>query len=496
MKIWDTFYQKTYPFKHKMAVSDQRGGMTFQQLFQSADEVAQNFSGAGIGPGDVVALALPNRTEFIIYYLALCKLAAVTALVSTKYQKSELISIIKGLKPLCFITSESQIFTETLDAKEMQLPLKGRSSRLKLVFTGNERKLNRLTNIDESHAADVPALIKLTSGSTGVPKGILLSEDNVLAEAHNIVTTLDLMHTDVVFAAVPIFHSYGFDLGVLSMLYSGAHLILRDGFIPRKILQEIQEQNVTLFLGTPSMYGFFIESQVSVPPDFSRVRFFISCTAPLASCTIDSFYHKFGAIICEHYGSSESGAATIQTPEEVMNRRTSVGRPMHNVEIAIVDSDHNHLPPFCDGEVVISSRAVARTYLMGKPADRNPLSNGMFMTGELGFLDHAGFLYLKGRLDKLINVGGLKVSPQEIVEVLESFPAVREAAVVGVSDRLGNESVYALVTVKEEVLENEILEFCRAQLAEYKVPRRIEIRHRLPKGPSGKIRVTGEDFQL
>jgi long-chain acyl-CoA synthetase len=345
----------------------------------------------------------------------------------------------------------------------------------------SDEKLELVGAAEGGERVDDEALLKFSSGSTAEPKGIALTAGNVLAEAETVTATLGVAPGDTVLAGVPLFHSYGFDLGVLPTLVAGSTLVLEDAFVPRRTLASLA--GATAFLGVPAQYRAFLDTRLDSPPDLAGVRWLLSCTAPLAPETVIAFAERFRAPICQHYGSSETGAVTTHVPDEVLARPASVGRVMGGVELALDD-----------GEVVVRSDAVARRYVLGAPPAPSPLGEGTFRTGDLGSLDSDGFLTLHGRRDALINVGGLKVSPAEVAATLERHPAVREAAVLGVPDGRGEEVVFAAVALGGPVDETELLTFCRSSLAEYKVPRRIEIRDELPRTAAGKVRLRLEDL--
>jgi long-chain acyl-CoA synthetase len=342
-----------------------------------------------------------------------------------------------------------------------------------------------------SAAPAYAALTKFTSGSTGEPKGVALTAENVLAEASSVTDTLGLTPEDTILAPVPLCHSYGFDLGGLAVLQSGATLVLPDAFIGRRVIADLAEGRCSVFLGVPTMFRMLVDTPLRAVPNLSSARYLLSCTAPLSPELISAFHRRFDAFICQHYGSSEAGAVTTHLRSAVQDKPDSVGRAMQNVVLTIVDAKGRELPPGTEGEVVVQSPAVARRYVMGAPEDR-PLGNGTVRMGDLGIVDTEGFLYLRGRMDEVINVGGFKVSPLEVAQVLELYPPVREAAVTAARDRQGEEVIYAAVTLRHPATETEILAFCRSQLAEYKVPRRIDIRDELPRGPTGKIRLRPE----
>jgi acyl-CoA synthetase (AMP-forming)/AMP-acid ligase II len=339
------------------------------------------------------------------------------------------------------------------------------------------------------------ALLKFSSGSTAEPKGIALSSANVIAEVENVTRTLGLGEGDRILAGVPLFHSYGFDLGVLPTLYAGSTLALEDVFVPRRTLAALTDPRIAVFLGVPAQYRAFLASRMDPAPDLSGIRWLLSCTAPLASGVVTAFIDRFGVPICQHYGSSETGAVTTHVPSEVHRRPESVGRPMAGVRVTVADADGAALPPSAEGEVVVASGAVARGYVLGAPPGPSPFRAGSFWTGDVGRLDSEGFLTVLGRRDAMINVGGLKVSPAEVAATLEGHSAVREAAVIGVPDSQGDEVPYAVVALSGSADESELIAYCRAALAEYKVPRRVEIRDELPRSASGKVRLTVEDLE-
>lgn len=487
-------------FSNRVAISTSQTEMTFGVLHQSADQLASMLASAGVREGDLVALSLPNSPAFAVALLALMKVSAIVALVSPLYRESELKGILDGTHPACFL------FTPTLAKTWMHVLDPARVETIgvpglgELVLAFPARSTPCASSHEESGASlirsEEAVLLKFSSGSTGIPKGVVLTADNLLAEARNVVATLAMTHADRVYAPVPIFHSYGFDLGLLPMLTAGTCLILRDAFVPRRVLADAARKDVSIFLGVPSIYRALVETPLSAIPDLSHLRYLLSCTAPLSPELIKAFHEKFRMPICQHYGSSETGAATTHDPSQVLARPTSVGLPMKHVQLLITDENGVEVPGGSQGEVRVRSQVVARGYVMGHPLGASRFAEDTFRTGDLGSVDPDGFLYLHGRLDDVINVGGLKVSPFEVVQVLEAFPAVREAAVVGARTPIGDEFVYAAVTLNRPATENEILHHCRSRLSDYKIPRRIDILGEMPRGASGKIRLTPKDIEL
>jgi len=490
--LWEAFGDSARAFSGRTAVNTPEGELTFAELFAAADRIAAALVRAGVPEGAVVGLALPNSRAFVPAYLALCRLSATVALVSPKYEVSELRAITEGVAPSCFLSQASlgDGVALKIAARERQV-VEAPGEALEVVFPAIGPRTPVAEGVVSSEGA---AVLKFTSGSTGGPKGIALSAENVLAEARTVAESLCLTPDDAILAPVPVFHSYGFDLGVLAMLVSGAALRLRDSFVPRRTLAEMADTGVSVFLGVPSMYRFFLDTAGAEPPRLDHVRWLLSCTAPLPPALVVTFEERLHVPICQHYGSSEMGAATTHVPAEVLARPGSVGLALRGVDLRVLDSDGRELPQGEQGEVVVRSAAVARGYVMGSPPDSAPFRAGAYWTGDLGVLDSEGFLHLRGRRDEMINVGGLKVSPAEVVQVLEQYPAVREAAVGGVRDAQGEEVVFAVVALREPATESEILAFCQRHLADYKLPRRIDIRDELPRGASGKIVLPADDL--
>ena len=478
-QLWDAFQARTGSLGEQVAVETAGVELGFGELWAQAGRLATRFLESGVREGGVAGLALGNSPLFPAAFLALCRLDATVALLPPQYGRNELKAIAERVG-LSSVVAEAEGGPRIAAA----IPIANAS-----VVEGLRVLVPR---VDVRPGSRDEVLLKFSSGSTAEPKGIALSADNLLAEAENVTTTLELGPGDRILSGVPLFHSYGFDLGVLPTLYSGTTLLLEDAFVPRRTLRRLAYR-VAAFLGVPAQYRAFLTTQLDKVPDLSEVRWLLSCTAPLAPETVTEFMDRFGAPICQHYGSSETGAVTTHFPSEVPARPASVGRPMSGVEVSLVEQGRP-VPPGSEGEVVVTSGAVARGYVLGAPDGQSPLEDGTFRTGDIGRLDADGFLTLVGRRDAMINVGGLKVSPVEVSATLERHPAVREAAVLGFPDGRDEEVVYAVVSLAEPVGEVELVAFCRDNLAGHKVPRRIEIRDELPRTASGKVRLGVDDL--
>jgi long-chain acyl-CoA synthetase len=487
--IWKFFEERARHFSRQAALSGGDETVTFSELFAAADSLAARLAKSGLKEGATVALCLENSISFVPVVLALMKARATIALVSPRYGPSEMRAITGGIRPAFLLSRPS--FSAELGPHigPVRYEEVDSSSRLLKGLT-----LGSLVS-SQPHFSEC-SLLKVTSGSTGMPKVVALSPGNVVAEAQTVVGTMQCTPADKILCTTPICHSYAFDLGVLAMLASGAELVIHDSFVPRKAVRDIETRGITVFLGVPSIYRTLLDMRIAQAPDLSRVRYLLSCTAPLSPQLIETFYRKFNATLCQHYGSSETGAVALHIPTEVRHYPNAVGVPMKGVQIQIVNGEGKGVSAGSEGEVLVTSGAVGSGYIMGQPNGVSPFSGSSFRMPDLGRIDQDGFLRITGRSDDMIEIGGLKVSPLEITAVLQGCAQVREAAVLGVTDSRGESAIYAAVTLTGSTTERQLLAFCRSQLADYKVPRRIEILPEFPRTPSGKISLRKDHISL
>ena len=460
----------------RAAVVDADGVLDGAALRRAARAFATALTAAGVGDGGVVGLALGSARALVPALAAAWEIGATVVLVPPGLGGAELAAVAHGLAPRLIVA-------EAAHAARIAGATGGTPAALQI---DREPSLALVARDGEERSAALAgaALVKLSSGSTGAPKAVVLTHANVAAESAGIVAALGLRPGDRVTSPVPLTHSYGFDLGVLAVLASGAVLEQRPALSPRRALADMAA--ATVYLGVPAIYRVAADAPVSAPPELSGARYLLSCTAPLPADLIRRFAARFGAPICQHYGSSETGAVANHSPERVLEHPDSVGRAIAGVAVHVDEST---------GELVVRGPAVAAGYALGAPAGPSPLSGGMFRTGDLAEIDGEGFVRIRGRRDSVINVGGLKVSPQEVAEALERHPAVREAAVIGMPDGRGDDIVAAAVVLERRVANADLIAHCGGELAEYKVPRRIVVLDELPVGPTGKVRLSAEDLR-
>lgn len=487
--VWRAFERTAQADPGAIAVSTAGATVTRDELAAQASTLASDLRRAGVREHCVVALMLPNSVEFVAAFLATAQIPAVAALVSSRYRASELQAICANIRPDFILVGVEQApaIARLLDIeRQCDIVVSRTDLALRLLCIrrpGQASVLDVQERFGLSDPGSFPALFKFSSGSTGAPKAVLWTAANLRAAAESVLETLWLDESDVVLAPVPLSHSYGFDLGVLPLVFAGTRLVIRSRFSPKPILRDLVEERISVFLGVPAMYSVLNRKRLEPVPDLSSVRYLLSCTAPLPVPQLEAFRRRFNAQIFQHYGSSETGGISLHVSSEIEKRPASVGCAMKNVGVSIVDSDGETLPAGCRGEVVISGETTAAGYVQQeKPVvgGKNRFRDGRYWTGDVGLLDDDGFLFLDGLREGVITVGGWKVSLAEVTRVLESHPAVAKGKVTALPGPQRKRRVMAAVTLHDPVDEAELIAFCQALLADYKVPRRVHILDDLP----------------
>lgn len=339
-------------------------------------------------------------------------------------------------------------------------------------------------------ASDDVAVLLYTSGTSGRPKGVMLTHGNLRANMRQIKRHAHLSADDVFLGVLPQFHSSGFTLLTLLPLTIGAKVVYSARFVPAQIVRLFREHRPTLFMGVPSMYNALMSVKQAKPEDFAELRLAVSGGEPLPQAIAEKMRERFGVVINEGYGLTETSPVTNWCiPEDY--RPMSVGRAVPELETRIVDpASETELCAGREGEIRYRGPNVMKGYyklpeLTAEAFD----SDGYFRTGDLGKLDPDGFLYITGRLKDLIIIAGENVAPREIEEVLNRAPGVAESVVVGKMDETRGEVPIAFVEPVEgaEIDPGALRAFCREQIAPFKVPREVRVMEKLPRNPTGKV---------
>ena len=336
---------------------------------------------------------------------------------------------------------------------------------------------------------DLAALL-YTSGTSGKPKGVMLTHGNLRSNIEQVRQWVHLTPTDVVLGALPQFHSFGFTVLTLMPLAIGMKSVYTARFSPVKILELMREHRPTLFVGLPSMYNALGRAKSAEADDFSSLRFLVSGGEPLPDAVFELYQERFGVRLQEGYGLTETAPVTNWLRPEDFTRY-SVGKPLRDIHERIVDMEtQRDLGPGLEGEIRITGPNIMAGYYKD-PAQTAEVFDelGYFRTGDMGKLDAQGRLYITGRIKEMLIVGGENVFPREIEEVVNKHPSVADSGVIGEPDPSRGETPVAFVELVEGATfdEADIADFCATRLARHKTPRRIVHVKALPRTATGKI---------
>lgn len=336
---------------------------------------------------------------------------------------------------------------------------------------------------------DHVAALLYTSGTSGKPKGVMLTSNNLASNVRQCVDWAGFTKKDVILGVLPQFHSFGFTILTLLPLSVGCKAVYTARFVPKKILELMREHRPTAFIGIPSMFNALLSSKSAKKDDFSSLRYIVSGGEPLPEAVFTGFKEKFGVTINEGYGLTETAPVTNWCrPQE--HKPRSVGKSLPDVEIAIKNNEGEHLGPNEDGEVCIKGpNVMAGYYKLEEETQKAFDDESYYRTGDMGRVDEDGHLYITGRYKEMLIVGGENVFPREIEEVLNAHETVHASAVIGMQDPSRGEVPLAFVELEEghEFNETSLRKHCRKHLAGYKVPREIRVIKELPRNPTGKI---------
>lgn len=451
---------------HRAAVAALSEGrsFTFGQIGVAADELARALARLPLEAGRPVALLVGNHSSFLPLLLACLDRRLVVLPLDGDSPLSEALRVARRYEAQALIVIEGTPGTGEPGAWT-PLPCGLRLQRLPGGAT-----------IDFHRAA----LLKLTSGSTELPRAVLCSEEHLWRDGLQVMAAMGIDGESVQLGAIPLAHSYALGNLVVPLLVGGARLVLRHGFIPPAFCRDVAACGVTVFPGVPFMFDH-IAGPMALEHLPRPLRTLISAGAPLEPRTVRLFKERYGAKIHSFYGSSETGGIAYDASEDVSEPLT-VGTALPDVSITL---EAVELPPVPGaGQVLVASPAVAAGYA-GEPG---PSSNGRFLTADIGRLDEGGRLFLLGRVSRSINVAGRKVQPEEVERVLLELPEVAEAKVLGVPDPVRGERLVAcLVPAGGAIKALEVRRHCARCLAPYKIPRAILVLERMPMTPRGKV---------
>ncbi|MBR7834277.1 long-chain fatty acid--CoA ligase [Actinospica durhamensis] len=478
--------------------------VTYAQMDETTDRIAAGLLASGLERGDRVAVQLPNIPAFLEAYFGILKAGMVMVPLNPMLKAREIAHQLRDSAARAAITfalcaPEMAAAAELaaapgrtialyhVDFPATSLPPDGFAPFEALLAPPDGPPIRR--GILPT-APEETAVIIYTSGTTGRPKGAELTHFQLYMNAAVASNLFGVQEEDVPLGVLPFFHIYGLSSVVNCAVLHGGTISAVARFEPGAVLDAIEEHGVSVFVGVPTMYQALLNAEIG-GRDLSRLRIGSSGGAAMPEAVRAAFEEKFGIVILEGYGLSET-ASTAVLNQGVHDRRTgSIGKPIWGVQVEIRGEDGAALPagPEYIGEIAISGHNVMKGYHGDPQATAAVLRDGWLRTGDLGYRDADGFFYVVDRIKDLIIRGGYNVYPREIEEVLYTDPAIAEAAVIGVPDERLGEEVVATVALRPgvEARPEELIEYCRERLAPYKYPREVHILPALPKNGTGKL---------
>lgn len=456
--------------------------LTYAQTKEEIQKLQNLLVKMGMKKGDKVAVALVNGITAGICILGIMYAGGVVVPINLGWKQKEFTYILENSNSK-FLISTMQVLADADVTLKPDAETEYRDVRIMDI----QHAIPKTVEINLPKDKEL-ALMLYTSGTTGNPKGVMLTHENLLAEAEYIRDGHELTEKDKSMQVLPLFHINGLVIGFLTPYFTGCTLIIPKKFSVSHFWEWIEKYRITWLSAVPTIISMVLSRTPTDYRGIESLRFMRSASAPLPVAVLDEFEKRFHVPIIESFGISEGASQITTNPIDGVRKAGSVGRPVGNVVEIVLDN--GSVAPINEiGEVRVKGENIFVGYYNKVEETENSLRDGWFYTGDLGWVDEDGYLFLKGRKKELINRAGEKFSPREIDEVLYQIAGVELAAAVGVPDPIYNEEVVAYIKLREgcQLTSQEIIDFCKGKIADFKIPRKIFFTDDFPKGPSGKI---------
>jgi len=463
---------------------------TYAEFDKAVNRTARLLAAHGIAKGGAVSLLLPNSAEYVIAYFACFKLGALANPVNSLLKAPEMAYVISDSEAKALLVHSE--FRAQIEALRGELP-----KLSSVIEFDDERKAtvdfakahDGLLNVELNKSDE--AIIIYTSGTTGKPKGCVLTHGNLLANARQIVAWLKFTEADRLLTIMPLFHMNAVSVTTMSALYARASTVVATKFSASRFWQTISDHKITSFGSVATMLQMLLATYPQGVPaelDTKSLRFAMCGSAPVPAEVLKRFEEIFHCLVIEGYGLSESTCRSTFNPPDERRRPGSCGMAIGN-EMKVFNEEDREVPDDVPGEIVLRGENILKGYYKNDAATEQDFRNGWFHTGDIGYRDRDGFFYIVDRKSDMIIRGGENIYPREIDETLYEHPSIAQAAVIGIPDKLYGEEVAAFVVLKNgmNATEEELIDFCRARLADYKCPKSVRFVADIPKGPTGKL---------
>ncbi len=485
MNIAKNLQTATFHFPTRPAVVEGSREVSFLEFSQESNRVATALIEMGVRPGDSVALCAPNSYHWLVFYFGAMAAGAAAVTLSNILTRSELIQILDDARPKILFTEDERL-NDLGQRQERPYLEKIVSNEGDISYKELIGKGTPCFKVIERNRTDTAAVL-YTGGTTGTPKGVMLTHENLMISAHNISYHERSTHTDCALCFLPLNHVFAQVHIVNATIYSGGRVVIQPSFDLENVLHTIGKNRVTKFYAVPTIYIRLLSID-DLKKKLGSLRYCFSAAASMASEVVREWKERTGLNIHESYGMTES-AAMVTYNHYYRHVIGSVGTPVSTIEVQIRDLKGNVLKTGVEGEICIRGPNIMRGYLNKPEETRAAFWEGWFRSGDIGVFDKDGYLFIVDRLKDMVITGGENVYPREIEEVLYTRPEVEECAVIGLPDREYGERVTAFIIPKKDLQIDpaDLKSYLKTKLSSFKVPKEFIAVADLPKSPAGKI---------
>ncbi|MGV3263550.1 o-succinylbenzoate--CoA ligase [Cytobacillus pseudoceanisediminis] len=481
---WIQKWAYTHPDRTAVITDNEK--VSYRQLDRMVDSAAakiqEKLQG---GKGERIAILSHNRIEYIVLLFAIAKAECVAVPLNIRLSATELVFQLND-------SGSKVIFAEKENA-EFAASLIEQSELRSMEFMEDLCQGTQTSLVNENtFNEEAPYIICYTSGTTGKPKGAVLTQSNMFWNAVNNKLAIDLTSEDRCIVLLPLFHIGGIGLFAFPALFSGGTIVIPGKFEPEKAMSMIQEHKVTIVMGVPTIHQALLTSPSFQTADLSAVRWFYNGGAPCPRELIDAYFNR-GFLFGQGFGMTETSPTLFMlTKEDAPRKRGSIGKPVLFSEYKLIDSEGSEVEKGEVGELAVRGPNIMKEYWNRPDATKDSLKDGWLLTGDLAKTDDEGFLYIVGRKKEMIISGGENIYPLEVEQVISQLRDVVEVAVVGNADPLWGEVPEAFIVKRNgsALTEGDVIQYCQGNLAKYKIPKKVTFLIGLPKNATGKIQKT------